>query len=167
MKTTLCKLLFILSFAFSAGSFAAVNHYQQQPVYSQVYSAGSNPFEDGRKALALAKDTDRRVLIEVGGEWCQFCHRLDRFIQNNEDVAARFYNAFVVLKVNYSDENKNTKFLSAFSGINGYPHIFITENNGKVLHSTGPAELSENGKHSRQKFFDFIDRWQLKQKSHE
>lgn len=153
---------FLLLLLITELTIAGVNAYKQQPFYSQIYNPESNPFDDGRAALKLAKETGRRVFIEVGGNWCRYCHILDSFIQSNDDVAEQFYKAFVVLKVNVSDENTNSEFLSGFSGINGYPHIFITESNGKVIHSTGPAELNENGRHSKQVFFHFIDRWKLK-----
>ena len=38
------------------------------PVYSLVYDASRNPNADGRAALKLAKETNRKVLIEVGGD---------------------------------------------------------------------------------------------------
>jgi len=162
MKSIISYCFVILNIVVVTELSAQVNAFKQQPEYSRVYSPESNPFEDGRKALARAKAFKRRVLIEVGGEWCQYCHILDKFIQSNDDVAKAFYKAFVVLKVNVSDENKNREFMSNFGRVNGYPHFFVTESNGKVIHSTGPSVLSEKGRHSKKAFFTFIDRWKIK-----
>lgn len=45
-------------------------HATGLPAYSQGYDAARDPFSDGRAALRLATDRQRKVLIEVGGNWC-------------------------------------------------------------------------------------------------
>jgi len=162
MKTIIIYCAIFFNLLVTAQLSAQVNAFAQQPEYSRIYSPKSNPFKDGRKALSLAKSTNRRVLIEVGGEWCQYCHILDKFIQSNNDVADAFYKSFVVLKVNVSEENTNREFMSNFARVNGYPHFFITESNGKVIHSTGPSVLSEKGRYTKKSFFNFIKRWKTK-----
>lgn len=157
MNKSLTLLIFtLLSFHINASVL------DQQPEYSRVYDPERNPFEDGRKALTLAKTTGRRVMIEVGGDWCVFCHIFDRFIKSDEEVAKRFFDTFVLLKVNYSDENENRKFLSNFKGINGYPYIFITENTGKVIYANDMREMTIKGKPNKQRLFSFLEKWKLK-----
>jgi thioredoxin-related protein len=51
------------------------------PAYSRVYDESRDPIVDGREALKLAQETQRKVLIEVGGDWCSWCHVLDGFIK--------------------------------------------------------------------------------------
>jgi len=155
------KLFTLLIFAFLSFQINA-SVLDQQPEYSRVYDPQRNPFEDGHKALALAKATDRRVMIEVGGDWCVFCHIFDRFIKSDEEVAQRFFDTFVLLKVNYSDENENRKFLSNFKGINGYPYIFITENTGKVIYANDMREMTIKGKPDKERLLSFLERWKLK-----
>ena len=53
------------------------------PEYSKVYDDQRNPFDDANAALALAKKTDRNVLIEIGGNWCTWCHKMDAFLLKN------------------------------------------------------------------------------------
>ena len=131
----------------------------QIPVYSQVYDPARDPFADGNAALALAKMTDRRVLIEVGGEWCTWCHVIDRFLREHPDVHAALLENFVVLKVNISDENDNHAFMAGLPKPLGYPHFYITENDGSIIQSQDTAELLENGHYSRAHFQQFIKRW--------
>jgi len=129
------------------------------PVYSQIYDASRNPNDDGRAALKLAKETGRKVLIEVGGDWCGWCHVLDRFIKDNPEVEAGLHETFVVLKVNVSDENDNVKFISAFPPAQGYPHMYVTDSSGTILHSQDTAEFRENKKYSVNRFRIFFERW--------
>ncbi len=132
------------------------------PAYSQVYDASRNPNADGRSALKLAKETGRKVLIEVGGDWCRWCHVLDKFIKDHPEVEKRLHETFVVLKVNISDENDNVEFMSAFPPAQGYPHMYITDSNGSILHSQDTAEFRENKQYSERRFMIFFDRWQNK-----
>lgn len=132
------------------------------PVYSQGYDAQRDPNADGREALRLAEETQRKVLIEVGGDWCSWCHVLDRFIKAHPDVESRLHETFVVLKVNISDMNDNAEFMSAFPPAKGYPHMYITDSSGAILHSQDTADFRENKKYSKQRFMIFFDRWQNK-----
>ncbi len=129
--------------------------------YSIQYDPERDPYADGRAAIVLATKTNRRVLIEVGGDWCKWCHLLDEFIHSDMQIKNELHKTFVVLKVNVSDENSNEKFLSDFPKALGYPHMYITENNGKVIHSQDTAEFLTNLKYSKSKFLDFLKRWQL------
>lgn len=134
----------------------------KQPDFSKIYDPQRNAFDDGRAALKLAKQTNRRVMIEVGGDWCVYCHIFDRFIKSNEEIAKQFFDTFVLLKVNYSDENTNKEFLSNFKGIDGYPYIFITESNGQVIYANDMREMTIKGKPSKEKILRFLNRWRLK-----
>ncbi len=129
------------------------------PAYSQGYDPGRDPFADGRAALKLARDTQRKVLVEVGGEWCSWCHVLDRFLKDHPALQARMNRTFVLLKVNVDETNDNTEFLSAFPEALGYPHMYITDSEGKILFSQDTAEFLENGKYSEQRFESFLDQW--------
>jgi len=131
------------------------------PAYSQDYDPGRDPFADGRAALKLAKDTRRRVLIEVGGDWCKWCHMLDRFLSEHPSLAVQLNRTFVLLKVNVDETNDNAEFLSAFPRALGYPHMYITDSEGNILFSQDTAEFLDNGKYSRQRFQLFLDHWRI------
>ena len=66
---------------------------------------------------------------------------------------------FVVLKINWSPENKNEKFLSQYPKVAGYPHIFILENDGKFLFSKNTAELEKEKSYDAEKIMNFLKEW--------
>jgi len=66
---------------------------------------------------------------------------------------------FVVLKVNVSDVNDNAEFMASLPPAMGYPHMYITDSNGDVLHSQDTAEFLVNKKYSESRFMAFLDRW--------
>jgi len=129
------------------------------PAYSLGYNPARDPFSDGRAALQLARRTHRKVLIEVGGDWCSWCHVLDRFLNQHPSIKAKLYERFVVLKVNVDDSNDNAGFLSAFPPALGYPHLYVTSNDGSILHSQDTAEFLQNGKYSQQRVLRFLEHW--------
>jgi hypothetical protein len=66
--------------------------------------------------------------------------------------------------VNFSKENKNSEVLSRFPQVSGFPHIFILDENGKLLHSqdTSELELPEGSSvkgHDKAKVFAFLKKW--------
>ena len=132
---------------------------QRLPAYSQGYDPMRDPFADGREALELARATQRLVLVEVGGDWCRWCHVLDRFLSEHAALRNRLHQTFVVLKVNVDERNDNAEFLSAFPQALGYPHMYITGADGSILHSQDTAEFLQDGRYSAQRFQRFLDRW--------
>ena len=63
------------------------------------------------------------------------------------------------MKVNYSDENKNSVFLANYPRVPAYPHFFILESDGTFLRSQGTAELEEGQGYNEQVFCAFLDEW--------
>jgi thioredoxin-related protein len=114
---------------------------------------------DIRDAITEAKQTGKRVLLDVGGEWCVWCHRLDTLFAANPDLNKFMHEKFVVVKVNNSKENKNEKVLSQYPKIPGYPHLFVLNNDGKLLHSQDTSELESGKSHDRKKVLDFLKKW--------
>lgn len=133
------------------------------PLYSKVFDPARDPFKDVQAAFALAKATNRNVLIKVGGNWCGWCMAMNRFWNNNDTVFQALHSNFVVLKVNDSDVNENKEFLKNLPPLMGYPHIFITSSSGKVLLSKDTAELLNDKAdgYSQARWLTFIDKWQF------
>ena len=120
---------------------------QAAPVYQPVlqYDPNRDAAADIDAAVAEARRSGRHVLIEVGGKWCGWCHRLDDYLKRNRKLAALLERNFVMVKVNYSPENENEEVLSGYPEVAGYPHFFVLDGQGKLLHSQDTAEL-EKGK---------------------
>jgi len=117
--------------------------------------------KDIAEATALATKEHKRIILDVGGEWCIWCHKLDKFFEDNKDVSDFLHTKFIVVKLNYSKENKNEKVLANYPAIKGYPHLFVLENDGKLLHSQDTGELETGDHHDRDKVFNFLKKWAL------
>jgi len=158
------KTLLTLLFLFSISTQAALS--AELPLYSLHYDPGRDAMQDGRDAIKLATETHRRILIEVGGDWCKWCHLLDRFLTKHPDIKNQLHQTFVLLKINVSDENDNADFLKVFPPASGYPHMYVTENNGKLLLSKDTGQFLVNGKYSENRFKAFFKKFKLKKTKH-
>ncbi len=123
------------------------------------YDPDRDPFDDLRSAVDLTQNTGQRILLEVGGEWCKWCHILEKFIQEHEQIRKMMDDNFILIKVNYSQENKNEGFLSRYPAIPGYPHFYVLNSDGSFLHSQGTEVLESGEGYDVQKMTDFLNRW--------
>lgn len=66
---------------------------------------------------------------------------------------------FVIMKVNYSSENENEEFLKNYPDVPAYPHFFVLDSDGTLLHSQGTAELEEGRGYNQEAFLRFLNEW--------
>ena len=118
-----------------------------------------DPASDLETAKVEAQRGGKRILLDVGGEWCSWCHILDRFVEGDAEIRSFRDANFVWMKVNYSEDNENKPFLSQYPEVKGYPHLFVLDADGKLLHSQFTGELEKGKGYDRGKFFDFLKAW--------
>jgi len=108
---------------------------------------------------AVSKAGNKRILLEVGGAWCSWCHKLEAFLGENSEVREALAAGFVVVKINVSPENENVEFMSNYPEVRGYPHLFVLDSDGSFLHSqeTGALEVGETYDPAR--WLEFIQEW--------
>ncbi len=128
-------------------------------VLPEKFDPARDAAADVATAVAMAKAQGKRVLVDVGGQWCSWCHILDRFVAGNADVRALVDANYVWLKVNWSPENRNEALLSRWPAIRGYPHLFVLGADGRLLHSQETDVLESGKDYDRAKFVAFLRAW--------
>ena len=122
-----------------------------------------DPARDAAKdlaaALALARAQGKRVIVDVGGEWCSWCHILDRFFASHPDLDALRASRYVWLKVNYSPANENRALLARWPKIEGYPHLFVLAADGTLVHSQDTGVLESGKSYDAAKMREFLGQW--------
>jgi thiol:disulfide interchange protein len=113
-------------------------------------------------AVAEARRAKKNVLVEVGGKWCVWCRIMDDYFQRNADVLALREENYVTVKVNFSPENENKEVLSKYPEIPGYPHIFVLDAEGRLLHSQFTGDLEEGKSYNHDKMAEFLRQWSPK-----
>ena len=149
--------IFIFSFFIFSGIALSQSENNYEPV--KEFNPERNPANDVTEAVKEAKRTNKRIILDVGGDWCIWCHRLDAFIDKDGEIKDFISKNFIMVKINFSRENKNEEFLSKYPEIPGYPHFFVLEKNGEFLHSQNTGELEENKGYSKEKMMSFLKEW--------
>lgn len=137
----LTAVVLFSSFAMAEGPKPATPAKKYIPVSD--FDPKRDASKDVAEAIAEAGRTGKNVLIDVGGKWCVWCTYFDNFFKEHALVREFRDQNYIVVRVNYSPENKNEAFLSKYPGISGYPHIIILDGHGKVLTSQDTSKLEE------------------------
>jgi thiol:disulfide interchange protein len=131
--------------------------------FAQTLADPFDPRRDGARdvaaAVAQAQAAGKRVIVDVGGEWCAWCHVMDRFIARHPGVRSRIDDRYVWVKVNWSKENRNEALLARWPKVAGYPHLFVLDGDGTLLHSQDTSRLEAGDDYDEAKFLAFLERW--------
>jgi thioredoxin-related protein len=158
-KLACATLLLLLA---SAAAPAQKKHRTVAPAqYVPVteYDPKRDAAQDLQNAIKEAERTHKHILLEVGGEWCSWCHTLDKFFQANVGLLELREKNFVTVKINFSEQNKNTEVLSRYPPINGYPHIFFLDSHGKLLQSQDTGLLESGKSYNLERLTTVLNKW--------
>ncbi|HOY77730.1 MAG TPA: thioredoxin family protein [Hyphomonadaceae bacterium] len=166
------RLLASVAFAMAGVSVIAAPVLAEKPAKVAVrqdiyhltitYDPKRDATSDLASAIKAAKASGKNVLLDVGGEWCSWCHILDNYLARNKEVGDAFAASFVILKINWSPDNKNAAFLAAYPAAAGYPHFYVLDANGKLLHSQDTAKLEQGEGYNKSHMLDFAKTWRAK-----
>jgi thioredoxin-related protein len=159
MRTNIL-IIGVLSLILSVNIFAqkkALSKWEFSP--ETKFDSTRDAQKDLEDAVAAAKRMHKLVYVDIGGEWCIWCKRLDNFYESNRDLYNYLMKHYIYVKINYSKENKNEEVLSKFPKIEGYPHIFILNKHGKLIKSKNTGELEEGKSYNHGKIKLFLKEW--------
>lgn len=129
----------------------------------EKFNPAANAAADLRAAILIAQKENRRIVLDVGGEWCGWCREMDAFLTANKELGKLRDDNFVWLKINFSEENENKDFLAAYPSVKGYPHLFVLDKDGKLLASKDTSELEDGKKsYNLEKFTAFLNEYAAK-----
>ncbi len=129
------------------------------PFTREKFDPLRDPNADLAAAVIAATKTGKRIILDVGGEWCGWCVYMDEFFYENPALAKIRDDNYVWIKVNMSDENENPAFLAPYPVPTGYPHLFVLDETGKMLHSQDTSPLEAGKGYDLAKFTVFIKKW--------
>lgn len=132
---------------------------EQPTAIREKFDPARDAANDLQAAIVAAQKTGKRIILDIGGEWCGWCVLMDNYFIKNPELAKIRDESFVWVKINMSPENENKEFLAAYPAATGYPHLYVLEADGKFLYSKNTAELEEGKGYNLQKFTDFLKQW--------
>jgi thioredoxin-related protein len=157
------KLLFafiiMISFTYYLSAQTAPAPKDSVTYQREKFDPKKDAAKEIKETIKIAKKQNKRILLDVGGEWCPWCKKLDKTFHENKDISDFLREKYLTVKINYSKENKNEKVLSKYPKIEGYPHLFVLDKNGKLLHSQNTGDLESGDHHDPVKVLEFLKKW--------
>jgi thiol-disulfide isomerase/thioredoxin len=106
-----------------------------KPKAKPVYNPFADAAADVEAAFKLARETNKRVLIQFGANWCPSCRVLGAVLKENADVSAAVKKDFVLVFVDSETEHGrqlDEKYVPEKQR-NSIPHLAVLDASGKLL----------------------------------
>ena len=151
MKSKVCYLFFIFLFL--------VLGLEAQNV--KIYNEKANAKDDLAEAVAKAQDEGKHVFLQIGGNWCPWCIKFHNFVDTNKEIKQYVEDNFVVVKVNYSPENKNLDILAdlGYPQRFGFPVFVVLDGKGTRIHTQNSAYLEQDQSYNADRVLQFYKHW--------
>ncbi len=127
----------------------------------KIYDPAANAMEELNKAISKAQKEDKHVMVQIGGNWCPWCIKLHRFIEDHQKLDSLIAADYVFVRVNYSKENKNMDVLERLEYPQrfGFPVMVVLDGNGKRIHTQETGNLEEDKSYNENKIERFLVSW--------
>jgi thioredoxin-related protein len=126
-----------------------------------LYNPKANVKKDMAAVIRRAKMEKKHVLIQVGGNWCIWCLRFDRFIKSDTALLQLTEKNYVVYHLNHSPENNNLEYLKklGFPQRFGFPVVVVLDAKGNQLHTQDTSLLEKADSYNATRVREFLVNW--------
>ena len=146
-------------FAYAQGGEVTAGTGQKLNMSEKIFDPTRDTAKDISDAITLATKQNKHILLDVGGNWCSWCHKLDTLFKTDAEVG-KLLKKYVVVKVNFSPDNENKAVLANYPKIEtGYPHIFVLDKSGKLIQDQDTGKLESGDHHDPAKVIEFLKKW--------
>jgi thioredoxin-related protein len=127
----------------------------------QIYDPLADAWQDLQLTIQQAKQANKQVLVQVGGNWCSWCVRLDGFFQSEPTIDSILTADYILVKVNYSKENKNPGVMAqlGYPQRFGFPVLVVLDGQGNRLHTQDTGYLELDKGYDEEKVKRFLLGW--------
>ena len=128
---------------------------------TRLYNPRANAEKDVTLLLEKAKRENKRLLLQIGGNWCLMCYRLNAFIQTDSTLKNLVAENFISYHLNYSPENKNSAYLAKLGNPQryGFPVLVVLSADGKPLHTQNMSLMLKGNGYDYNKLKTFLQHW--------
>ncbi len=131
--------------------------------FKEIYDADL----DVKKAIdTAASQSDKRILLMFGANWCPWCQRLHHLMESNDEIKNLLVTHYELILVDLGKRDRNMDIDAQYGRPNelGIPVLVLLDQDGTVLKTqeTGVWEFGQNSKrkgHDPQKIIAFLKEW--------
>lgn len=116
-------------------------------------------------ALRRAAAEHKRVIVDMGANWCIWCRRLHATFEGDPSVSAALERGFVVVMLDVNTRNgtkRNADLVERYGNPpkeHGIPVLVVLDADGKQLATKDTGELEDGEGHSPAKILQFLAAW--------
>jgi thioredoxin-related protein len=130
-----------------------------------AYDEKADAAVDIAAALARAKSENRRVLIQWGANWCDWCLRLHGLAKNDKEISRKLLYEYDVVRVDVGHFDKHMELAEKYEARlkdSGIPYLTVLDEGGNLLanQETGVFEIKESPAHDPKKVLEFLTKHQ-------
>lgn len=127
-----------------------------------VEKSDYNPSADAQAQLLEAKDSaellGKNMLVQIGGDWCPWCVRLNAFIKGDAEILEYIQQHYVWVHIYYGKDNRNEVAMKMLGNPTnmGFPVFVVCAPDGTVLHHQSTGKLEAGKGYSRRAIMSFL-----------
>jgi len=143
-----------------AGELFTVSCSAQEKSH-ELYDINANAMHQIDSLTMVAKNQNKQLLLQIGGNWCRWCLMFNKFCENETTVDSILKADYVVAHINYSKENTNPETMKrlGFPQRFGFPVFVILDSEGNRLHTQNSAYLEKGEGYDAKKVIEFLKHW--------
>jgi thioredoxin-related protein len=126
-----------------------------------LYRPTENAKEALSKTIKQAKEENKNILVQIGGNWCIWCARFNDMVTQDAQLDSAMNMNYKVYHLNYSKENKNSELLAKYQFPQrfGFPVFLILNDKGELLHTQNSWYLEADKTYNKEKTMAFFNDW--------
>ena len=126
----------------------------------KIYDESADGSKQIADALVIAKKEQKHLLLQLGANWCKWCHRLHTLLQTDKGIAEELNNNYVFVMIDVNKEhNKDTDEKYGHPTGLGLPVLVVLDADGKHLATQETGKLEEGDHHNPEKVMAFLKEW--------
>jgi thioredoxin-related protein len=128
---------------------------------TKIYNTEANATVDIQNAIQQAAKEGKHVFLQIGGNWCPWCLRFHKFIEDNSELKTCLEDNYEVVLVNYDKKNHSFELFQdlGFPQRFGFPVFVILDEKGNRIHTQNSAYLEKGEGYDKEKILKFFKNW--------
>ena len=126
--------------------------------HNHIYPEISQAQTDVQTALAEARQTHKRIILDFGGDWCPDCQVLNIYFNQSPNRELLDKN-FIRVNVNIGREDANLDLAHKYGvPVQGVPALAVLDDHGKLLYAQN-KEFSDMRHMQSTDLTQFLNKW--------
>jgi thiol:disulfide interchange protein len=129
-----------------------------------IYDTKADGMRQIATALAQAKAENKRVLLQLGANWCIWCVKFHELVKSDAVIAGQIQQGFVLVPIDVDGDHNRA--VDAHYGFptekGGLPSFVLLDKDGTWLTTVFTEHFDKGPDYDRKKVEAFFKKWALK-----